>query len=190
MSFSPYKGSRDFISVSMPWKADKDDHNSKSRRHTSIYRVNKPAVMIMLLLWWRSEHVFCVCLYLGNFLTISLVADNRQQHVLKYPSSQFQVLQSCKPYFRVVIYSLIWFPWHNVVLYRVQFRKAGKNDVNLNFQYFKLTTCTAPMDIFNNYSSSPNGLWVGRMCYWLRGHEGERNNCFSNIQLVGQKYRE
>ena len=26
--------------------------------------------------------------------------------------------------------------------------------------------------------------WVG---YWLRGHEGERNNCFSKIQLVGQK---
>ena len=22
--------------------------------------------------------------------------------------------------------------------------------------------------------------------YWLRGHEGERNNCFSRIQLVGQ----
>ena len=91
MSFSPYKGSRDFISVSMPWKADKDDHNSKSRRHTSIYRVNKPAVMIMVLLWWRSfENVFCVCLYLGNFVTNSLVADNRQQHVLKYPSSQIR----------------------------------------------------------------------------------------------------
>ena len=30
----------------------------------------------------------------------------------------------------------------------------------------------------------------GRMCYRLRGHEGERNNCFSKIQLVGQKYRE
>ena len=30
-----------------------------------------------------------------------------------------------------------------------------------------------------------------RMSYWLRGHEGERNNnCFSEIQLVGQKYRE
>ena len=29
--------------------------------------------------------------------------------------------------------------------------------------------------------------WIG---YWLRGHEGERNNCFSKIQLVGQKYRE
>ena len=30
----------------------------------------------------------------------------------------------------------------------------------------------------------------GRMCFWLRGHEVERNNCFSKIQLVGQKYRE
>ena len=29
-----------------------------------------------------------------------------------------------------------------------------------------------------------------RMDYWLRDHEGERNNyCFSKIQLVGQKYR-
>ena len=27
----------------------------------------------------------------------------------------------------------------------------------------------------------------GRMGCWLRGHEGERNNCFSEIQLVGQK---
>ena len=32
--------------------------------------------------------------------------------------------------------------------------------------------------MFNNYSSSLNGLWVnsGRMGYWLRGHEGKRNN--------------
>ena len=30
----------------------------------------------------------------------------------------------------------------------------------------------------------------GRMGYWLRGHEGERNNCFSKIQLVGQKYQD
>ena len=30
----------------------------------------------------------------------------------------------------------------------------------------------------------------GRMGYWLRGHEGERNNRFSKIQLVGQKYRD
>ena len=27
----------------------------------------------------------------------------------------------------------------------------------------------------------------GRIGYWLIGHEGERNNCFSKIQLVGQK---
>ena len=25
-----------------------------------------------------------------------------------------------------------------------------------------------------------------QMGYWLRGHEGEGNNCFSKIQLVGQ----
>ena len=30
----------------------------------------------------------------------------------------------------------------------------------------------------------------GRMGYWHRGHEGERNNGFSKIQLVGQKYRD
>ena len=29
-----------------------------------------------------------------------------------------------------------------------------------------------------------------RMGYWLRDHEGERNNCFTKIQPVGQKYRE
>ena len=28
----------------------------------------------------------------------------------------------------------------------------------------------------------------GRMGYWLIGHEGERNNCFSKILLVSQKY--
>ena len=26
----------------------------------------------------------------------------------------------------------------------------------------------------------------GRMGYWLRGHEVEKNNCFSKIQLVGK----
>ena len=28
----------------------------------------------------------------------------------------------------------------------------------------------------------------GRMGYLLRGHEGERNNCFSKIQLVGLSF--
>ena len=27
----------------------------------------------------------------------------------------------------------------------------------------------------------------GRIGFWLRAHEGERNNCFSKIQLVGKK---
>ena len=30
----------------------------------------------------------------------------------------------------------------------------------------------------------------GRMGYWIRGHQGTRNNCFSKIQLVGQKDRD
>ena len=30
----------------------------------------------------------------------------------------------------------------------------------------------------------------GRMGYWLRGYEGDRNNCFSKIQLDGPKNRE
>ena len=29
--------------------------------------------------------------------------------------------------------------------------------------------------------------WMG---YWLRGHEGERNNYVSKIQLDGQKFRD
>ena len=27
----------------------------------------------------------------------------------------------------------------------------------------------------------------GRMGYWLRGHEGERNNCFSKIKNIENK---
>ena len=30
----------------------------------------------------------------------------------------------------------------------------------------------------------------GRMGYWLGGHEGERNNCFSKIHPVGKKYQD
>ena len=40
------------------------------------------------------------------------------------------------------------------------------------------------INIFNNYSSSPNELWINGLGYWLRGYEGEGNNCFSKIQLV------
>ena len=30
----------------------------------------------------------------------------------------------------------------------------------------------------------------GQMGYGLRGHEDKGNNCFTKIQLVGQKYRD
>ena len=30
----------------------------------------------------------------------------------------------------------------------------------------------------------------GLMGYWLRGHEGEWNNCFSKSNFTGQKYRD
>ena len=30
----------------------------------------------------------------------------------------------------------------------------------------------------------------GRMGYWLRGHEDERNTCFNTIQLAVQIYRD
>ena len=38
--------------------------------------------------------------------------------------------------------------------------------------------------------SNKNTQAEGRMSYWLRAHSGSRNNCFSKIQLVGQKYRD
>ena len=55
-----------------------------------------------------------------------------------------------------------------------------------------------PMDLTRGLVSSVAGMDFesiahkaeGRIGYWLRGHEGERNNCFRKIQLVGQKYRD
>ena len=53
------------------------------------------------------------------------------------------------------------------------------------------------LSIFNNNipltlmaSESITQEAEGWMCYWLRGHEGEGNNCLSKIQLVGKKYRD
>ena len=43
-----------------------------------------------------------------------------------------------------------------------------------------VTSTADTQEIFNNYSSSPESIAheaEGRMGYWLRGHEGERNNC-------------
>ena len=46
------------------------------------------------------------------------------------------------------------------------------------------------LDNSNQFSFSKLVWKIGFMSYWLGGHEGERNNCFRKIQLVGQKYRE
>ena len=42
------------------------------------------------------------------------------------------------------------------------------------------------VELINSYSSRPNEA-EGRMGFLFRAHEGERNNCFSKIKLVGQK---
>ena len=58
-------------------------------------------------------------------------------------------------------------------------------DIHSSPQFNAWNLCTTITHIFNNYSLSLNGLWVNS--YWLIGYESERNNCFSKIQLVGQK---
>lgn len=40
MNSTQREGSREFISVSMPWRSEGGDDNSKVRRHTSLYRVS------------------------------------------------------------------------------------------------------------------------------------------------------
>ena len=75
-------------------------------------------------------------------------------------------------------------------------RQLTYSQIYINKQLFiilflKLLSVVLVPRIFNNYSSSPNGLWVnspwglGPNGYWLRGH------VFSKIQQVGQeKYRD
>ena len=58
-----------------------------------------------------------------------------------------------------------------------------KNDNSADFNCYLTIIPRAPKG-----SESIAHEAEGRMGYWLRGHEGERNNCFSKIQLVGQKY--
>ena len=47
-----------------------------------------------------------------------------------------------------------------------------------------------PLTLMGSESIAHEAEAQGRMGYWLRAHEGERNNCFSKIQLAGQKYLE
>ena len=52
-----------------------------------------------------------------------------------------------------------------------------------------LKWCLTIIPLFRMGSESIAHEAEGRMSYKLRGHEGERNNCFSKIQLFGQKYQ-
>ena len=47
-----------------------------------------------------------------------------------------------------------------------------------------------PLNLMGSESIAHEAEAQGRMGYWLRAYEGERNNCFSKIQLAGQKYLE
>ena len=59
---------------------------------------------------------------------------------------------------------------------------------NVKFYHFKkLLYCTiVPRARMGSESIAHEAEgWIG---YYLRGHEGKRNNSFSKIRLVGQKY--
>ena len=59
----------------------------------------------------------------------------------------------------------------------------GKTENNMEWEKNYLTII--PLALMGSESIAHEA--EGRMVYWLRAHEGERNNCFSKIQLVGQK---
>ena len=51
---------------------------------------------------------------------------------------------------------------------------------------FKLCWTRQLLNVFKLWCEwGTSSLAFGLMGYWLRGHDGERNNCFSKIQLVG-----
>ena len=58
--------------------------------------------------------------------------------------------------------------------------------VDLNYKVASLIFCHFCRSITGYWATYCTGLWG----YWVRGHGGERNNCFGKIQLVRQKYRE
>ena len=61
---------------------------------------------------------------------------------------------------------------------------AARITLLVSTQPFVLPKVISPFSLY--LTIIPQAL----MGYWLRGHEGERNSCFSKIQLAGQKYRD
>ena len=98
--------------------------------------------------------------------------------------TRFFILMQAKLIFTTKVWHLasLWkwevFELDNSLLNRVG-ENLTSNKLSAVEQFFSSNTkkqCSIWL-LFNNYSSSPNGLWVnsGRMGYWLRGHEGVRN---------------
>ena len=56
-----------------------------------------------------------------------------------------------------------------------------------NTQRRKTLTKNVKKRIVNNWQLFLEPEWALSQGLWLGGHEGERNNCFSKIQLVGKK---
>ena len=62
-----------------------------------------------------------------------------------------------------------------------------------NVTFSGVTPLNLALIQFNSNNSYYKHRWYltiipgALMGYWLRGHEGKRNDCFSKIQLVGQK---
>ena len=66
------------------------------------------------------------------------------------------------------------------------YKQPTKNVRFKTRRYFFLTIIPRAQMSSESIAHSAFGL----MGYCFRGHEGERNNCFSKIQLVGQNYRD
>ena len=83
----------------------------------------------------------------------------------------------------VLNYILDGSPWNVITVWRKPVADSGEGPGGL-----------APPPLFldqtETHERAPMGSELGLMGYWLRGHEGERNNCFSKIQLVGKKYQD
>ena len=79
MNSTQREGSREFISVSMPWRSEGGDDNSKVLRHTSLYRVS------VLVFGLQREHLTCF-LSLVTVLSIVIIIVF---HVLKQTSINY-----------------------------------------------------------------------------------------------------
>ena len=119
-----------------------------------------------------KKFVSCLLLYPITFSSPFLMHGQRFREVV---CQQLEVLQSCE-----------W-DWGKYFLEQLWFFKRCNWWFFLLFFSQETKQVFVTMVILNNYSSSPNGLWVnslwgqGRIGYWLRVHESERNICFSKI---------